>query len=203
VNDIPVMPGDIKYKDVSGDGIIDSHDVVPIGYSGTPQVEGGLGVSFGFHGFDINFFMQGAARTTFSIDPTAKDDWKNGNLGTAPFVGNHALLKAWADDYWSETNRNCYATWPRLSATSRPNNEQSSTWWLRDGSYLRLKTVEFGYTVPEKLTKKVGLQQLRIYGSGLNLLSFNSFKLWDVEMGASGLNYPIQQVFNVGLSLNF
>lgn len=203
VNDTPVMPGDIKYKDVSGDGIIDSHDVVPIGYSGTPQIEGGLGVSFGFHGFDINFFMQGASRVTFRIDPTSNSDWENGNIGTAPFVNNHALLKAWADDHWSETDRNCYAAWPRLSDTSRPNNEQASTWWLRDGSYLRLKTVEFGYTVPDKLTKKIGLQQLRIYGSGLNLLSFNSFKLWDVEMGASGLNYPIQQVFNVGLSLNF
>ncbi len=203
VNDIPVMPGDIKYKDVSGDGIIDSRDIVPIGYSGTPQLEGGLGVSFGIHGFDFNFFMQGAARTTFRIDPSANSDWSGGNIGTAPFLNNHALIKAWADDHWSETNRNCYAEWPRLSDTSRPNNEKASTWWLRDGSYLRVKTVEFGYTVPDNLTKKIGVQQLRIYGSGLNLFSFNAFKLWDVEMGASGLNYPIQKVFNIGLSLNF
>ena len=203
VNDIPVMPGDIKYKDINDDGIIDSHDVVPIGYAGVPQLEGGWGVSFGFYGFDFNFFLQGAARVSFMMDPTARVDWGSGSLGTAPFVGNHSLLKAWADDHWSETNRNCYALWPRLSDTSRPNNEQASTWWLRDGGYLRLKSVEIGYNVPEKLIKKVGIQQLRFYGSGMNLLSFNNFKLWDVEMGGSGLNYPIQKVFNLGLSLNF
>ncbi|MBP1663012.1 MAG: TonB-dependent receptor [Bacteroidetes bacterium] len=203
VNDIPVMPGDIKYKDINKDGIIDSHDVVPIGYSNVPQIEGGFGASFGFYGIDINFFMQGAARVSFLMDPTANVDWGSGKLGTAPFIGNHSLLKAWADDHWSETNRNCYALWPRLSDTSRPNNEQSSTWWLRDGSYLRLKSVEIGYTVPEKLTKKANIQQLRLYCSGMNLLSLNSFKLWDVEMGGSGLNYPIQRIFNLGLSLNF
>ncbi|MDP4276859.1 MAG: TonB-dependent receptor [Bacteroidota bacterium] len=203
VNDIPVMPGDIKYKDINGDGIIDSHDVVALGYSSVPQLEGGFGVSFGYHGFDVNVFMQGASRVSFMIDPTASADWSSCSVGTAPFVGNHALLKAWADDHWSETNRNCYALWPRLSDTSRPNNEQASTWWLRDGSYLRLKTVEIGYTIPEKITKRVGLQQMRIYSSGMNLLSLNSFKLWDVEMGGSGLNYPIQRIINLGLSLNF
>lgn len=203
VNDNPLMPGDIKYKDINGDGIIDSHDVVPIGYSSVPQLEGGFGASFGFYGFDFNFFMQGSARVTFMIDPTANVDWSSGTIGTAPFVNNHSLLKAWADDHWSETNRNSYALWPRLSDTSRPNNEQASTWWLRDGSYLRLKSVEVGYTVQDKIVKKLGIQQLRIYASGMNLLSFNSFKLWDVEMGGSGLNYPIQRVLNAGLSLNF
>jgi len=203
VNDVPVMPGDIKYRDINNDGVIDSHDVVPIGYSTVPQVEGGFGVSFGYHGFDFNFFFKGTSRVTFMIDPTSNVDWGNNSVGTAPFVDNHALLKAWADSHWSESNRNCYALWPRLSSTARPNNEQASTWWLRDGSYLRLKSVEVGYTVPKKLTKKVGIQQLRIYASGMNLLNFSSFKLWDVEMGGSGLNYPIQRVFNGGISLNF
>lgn len=203
VNDIPVMPGDIKYKDINMDGIIDSHDVVPIGYANVPQIEGGFGLSFGYYGFDFNFFMQGCSRVTFMIDPTSNVDSGSGAVGTAPFIGNHSLLKAWADNHWSETNRDSYALWPRLSDTARPNNEQASTWWLRDGSYLRLKSVEVGYTVPEKLTKKIGIQQLRIYGSGMNLLSFNSFKLWDVEMGGSGLNYPIQRILNVGLSINF
>jgi TonB-linked SusC/RagA family outer membrane protein len=203
VNDIAVMPGDIKYRDINNDGIIDSHDVVPIGYSTVPQVEGGFGVSFGYHGFDFNFFLKGTSRVSFMIDPTANVDWGNNSVGTAPFVGNHSLLKAWADNHWSETNRNSYALWPRLSNTSRPNNEQASTWWLRDGSYLRLKSVEIGYTLPEKLTKKVGIQQLRIYASGMNLLNFSNFKLWDVEMGGSGLNYPLQRVFNAGISFNF
>lgn len=195
INDKPLMPGDIKYKDINNDGAIDSHDFVPIGYADVPQIEGGFGMSFGFHGFDVNFFLMGATRTSFMINPSAD--------GTAPFINNNALLKAWADNHWSETNRDCYALWPRLSDTSRPNNEQASTWWLRDGSYLRLKSVEMGYTIPEKITRKLAIKQFRIYCSGLNLLTFSNFKLWDIEMGSSGLNYPIQRVFNIGLNFNF
>ncbi|WP_300698085.1 TonB-dependent receptor [Bacteroides sp.] len=203
INDNPVMPGDIKYRDINNDGLINSHDFVPIGYSSVPQIEGGFGMSFGFYGFDFNFFLKGASKVSFMIDPTANVDWGSNTVGTAPFVGNHALLKAWADDHWSETNRNSYALWPRLSDTSRPNNEQPSTWWLRDGSYLRLKSVELGYTIPERITKKIAIQSFRVYVSGMNLLTWSKFKLWDVEMGGSGLNYPIQRVFNVGLNFNF
>lgn len=195
VNDIPVMPGDIKYKDINNDGIIDSHDVVPIGYSNVPQIEGGFGMSLGFYGFDFNFFLMGASRVSFLIDPTSN--------GTAPFIDNHACMQAWADSHWSESNRNPYALWPRLSDTARPNNEQASTWWLRDGSYLRLKSLELGYTIPEKLTKKLAIERFRIYVSGLNLFTLSKFDLWDVEMGSSGFNYPIQRVFNVGLNFNF
>lgn len=203
VNDIPVMPGDIKYRDINNDGLINSHDFVPIGYSNVPQIEGGFGMSFGFYGFDFNFFLKGASRVSFMIDPTANVDWNSNTVGTAPFVENHALLKAWADNHWSETNRNSYALWPRLSDTPRPNNEQPSTWWLRDGSYLRLKSVELGYTIPERITNKIALQSFRVYISGMNLLTWSKFKLWDVEMGGSGLNYPIQRVFNIGLNFNF
>ena len=203
INDDPVMPGDIKYRDINNDGLINSHDFVPIGYSNVPQIEGGFGMSFGFYGFDFNFFLKGASKVSFMIDPTANVDWGSNTVGTAPFVGNHALLKAWADNHWSETNRDSYALWPRLSTTSRPNNEQPSTWWLRDGSYLRLKSVELGYTIPERITKKIAIQSFRVYVSGMNLLTWSKFKLWDVEMGGSGLNYPIQRVFNVGLNFNF
>ena len=195
VNDIPVMPGDIKYKDINGDGIIDNHDVVPIGYSGVPQIEGGFGISFGCYGFDMNFFLMGATRVSFMIDPTSN--------GVAPFINNHACMQVWADNHWSETNRDPYAMWPRLSDTGRPNNEQASTWWLRDGSFLRLKSVELGYTLPRRWTDKIKMQGLRIYLSGLNLFTLANFDLWDVEMGASGLNYPLQQVVNIGLNVNF
>lgn len=195
VNDIPVMPGDIKYKDINKDGVVNKNDFVPIGYTKVPQIEGGFGMSLGFYGFDFNFFLMGATRTSFMIDPTSD--------GTAPFIGNHALLKAYADNHWSETNPNCYALYPRLSDTARPNNEQASTWWLRDGSYLRLKSLEIGYTIPEKITKKLKIQKTRIYLSGLNLFTLDNFDLWDVEMGGSGLNYPLQRVVNIGLNLNF
>lgn len=112
-------------------------------------------------------------------------------------------MQVWADNHWSETNRDPYAMWPRLSDTGRPNNEQASTWWLRDGSFLRLKSVELGYTLPRRWTDKIKMQGLRIYLSGLNLFTLANFDLWDVEMGASGLNYPLQQVVNIGLNVNF
>ena len=107
------------------------------------------------------------------------------------------------DDYWSESNRNIYATFPRLSTTDIANNNRNSTWWLRDGSYLRLKSVEIGYTLPKRLTSHLGMSNLRIYASGLNLFAWNRFKLWDVEQGNDGMQYPIQAVYNFGINLSF
>ena len=114
-----------------------------------------------------------------------------------------ALLKAYADDHWSEDNRNIYALWPRLSEKTVENNMQTSTWFMRDGSFLRLKSAEIGYTVPKKKTQKIHLDMVRIYLSGTNLLTFSKFKLWDPEMGGGGLGYPVQRVVNAGIQVNF
>ena len=113
------------------------------------------------------------------------------------------MLQVWADDYWSETNRNPYAQWPRLSTTLINNNNKGSTWWPRDGTYLRLKSVELGYTLPKKWVNKLHMESFRFYLNGLNLLTFSKFKLWDPEMGGNGLGYPIQQVYNIGFNVNF
>lgn len=188
------MAGDIKYKDINGDGQITETDQVPIGYPSSPEVIYGFGFSTGYKGFDLSCFFQGSARSSFWIDPKS----------TAPFIGNQrTLLQVYADNHWSEENRNLYALWPRLSATDRMNNYQTSTWFMKDGSFLRLKSVEFGYTVPEKITKKARVSMLRLYLSGSNLLTFSKFKLWDVEMGGKGLGYPVQMVINAGVQLNF
>ena len=95
------------------------------------------------------------------------------------------------------------AVWPRLSPTSIENNSKTSTWFMRDGSFLRLKQLEIGYTIPEKVTNKVGIKNLRFYVTGNNLLCFSKFKLWDPEMAGAGLGYPVQRVYNVGLNLTF
>lgn len=195
------MPGDIKYRDVNDDGIIDNNDIVPIGYPVTPEIVYGFGASWGFKGFDLSFFFQGAARTSFLLDPKAVSPFIN--MGYDGRISNNSMLQAWADSYWSESNRNPYAAWPRLSDEIVTNNMQNSTWFLRDGSYLRLKSVELGYTLPEKFTNQFKVKNLRIYLSGLNLLTFSKFKMWDVEQGASGLSYPIQKVFNIGLNVGF
>ncbi|WP_106829855.1 SusC/RagA family TonB-linked outer membrane protein [Parabacteroides pacaensis] len=199
-----VMPGDIKYKDINDDGIINGEDIVPIGYPDTPNIMYGFGASVGYKGFDFSFFCQGSAQSSFFIDLQATSPFiKNtdGILGGKD--NNNAMLKVWADDFWSESNRNSYAKWPRLSAEKVDNNMQRSTWFLHDGSYLRLKSVELGYTFPLQLTKKIGLNSFRLYFSGLNLLTFSKFKMWDPEMGGNGLGYPIQRVYNVGLNVNF
>ena len=107
-----------------------------------------------------------------------------------------------ADSHWSETNQDVYAFWPRLSATAISNNNQKSTWWLRDGTFLRLKSAEIGYTLPQKIATKVRLQNLRVYLSGTNLFNITKFKLWDPEMGGDGLGYPVQRVFNIGFQLS-
>ena len=197
------MAGDIKYKDINLDGIIDSRDIVPIGHPTTPEIIYGFGLSVGYKSFDFNCFFQGSARSSFFISPDkitpfiqpSKDE-----IGDKK--GNNALLQFIADNHWSESNQNVYALWPRLSASSVGNNNQTSTWWLRDGTFLRLKSAEIGYTLPENVLKKIRLQNLRIYLSGTNLFNISKFKLWDTEMGGNGLGYPVQRVFNIGLQLS-
>ena len=173
------MAGDIKYKDINNDGIIDINDEVPIGYPTTPEIIYGFGTSASYRNFDFSFFFQGSARSSFFVDA----------YNTSPFIdtsgsaiGNNALLSAWANDHWSENDRNLYASWPRLSDQLIDNNNRNSTWWLRDGAFLRLKSIEFGYSFADKLTEKLGFSAGRVYVSGTNLLTFSKFKLTSSRM---------------------
>lgn len=196
--------GDIKYRDVNGDGQITDLDRVPIGLPTVPEIIYGFGFSTGYKNFDLSVFFQGSARSSFWIDTRA----------TAPFVPynypgeslggtQNALIKAYADDHWSEDNQNLYALWPRLSDSQNNNNVQTNTWFMRNGSFLRLKSAEVGYSIPKKIINRVKLSNARFYVSGTNLLSFSGFKLWDIEMGGNGLGYPVQRVYNVGIQIGF
>jgi TonB-linked SusC/RagA family outer membrane protein len=189
--------GDIKYKDINGDMQIDQNDQVPIGYPTTPEVIYGFGLSAGYKNFDLSIFFQGSARSSFWIDPA----------NTAPFVGtagrNRAMLQYYADSHWTEDDRDIYALWPRLSETAISNNQQTSTWFLRDGSFLRLKTAELGYTLPKRYTQKMKLSTVRVYASGSNLGILSAFKMWDPEMAGNGLAYPLQRVINLGINVEF
>jgi len=131
--------GDIKYHDVNRDGQITELDKVPIGFPTDPEIMYGFGFSLGYKSIDFSCFFQGSARSSFWIDASA----------TSPFHNETQLLKAYADNYWSEDNRNIYALWPRLSSTINSNNVQPSTWFMRDGAFLRLKSIELGYTLPK------------------------------------------------------
>lgn len=197
------MAGDIKYRDVNGDGLIDDADKVPIGYPTVPEIVYGIGASFGYKGFDCSFFFQGSARESFFIDYTANSPFRNLGVTGSSFKTNNQLADFIARSYWSEENQNIYAVWPRLTTIENNNNNQISTWWMRNSSFLRLKQVEIGYTLPRELTRRWGMQSVRFYVSGTNLLCFSSFKLWDPELGSNALNYPLQRVFNLGINLVF
>ena len=185
--------GDIKYTDVNHDYKVDDADRVPIGNPTIPEIVYGFGFSMGYKGFDFSAFFQGVANESF---------WINAN-STSPFVNDAQMLKVYADSYWSEEHQDYYAVWPRLSPFVHGNNVATNTWFMRNGTFLRLKQAELGYTLPHRLTGKMRMSSLRFYLSGTNLLLFSKFKLWDVEMAGEGLGYPIQRVFNIGINLSF
>ena len=185
--------GDIKYTDVNKDGVISEADQVPIGNPTTPEIIYGFGISTGYKGVDASVFFQGLANESFWID--ASD--------MSPFVGDTQLLKDIDESHWSEDNRDIYAFWPRYSAYRNYNNTQVSTWWMRDGSFLRLKQIELGYTLPNIWTEKFHIANFRLYVTGTNLFSWSHFKMWDPEMGSSGLNYPLQKTYNIGVNITF
>ncbi|WP_226995370.1 SusC/RagA family TonB-linked outer membrane protein [Candidatus Symbiothrix dinenymphae] len=204
-----VMGGDIKYRDINGDGRISELDMVPIGYPTVPEINYGFGLSAGIKDFDASFFFQGSARQSFWLN-------NDGNGRIQPFLdgsydgsgndgkeGQNAVLQVIADSYWSESNRNVYAFWPRLANTPIENNTVRSTWFMQDATFIRLKSVELGYTLPRKVSEKMKMSNLRIYLSGSNLLCWSAFKLWDPEMAGNGLGYPLQRVINVGLNVGF
>lgn len=202
--------GDIKYFDVNGDGQITTLDQVPLGYPTTPEIVYGFGFSAGYKGFDFSVFFQGLGRESFWINAQATAPFVAYYYGDAeqsslPGKPQNQLLKAYAESHWSEDNQDLYALWPRLSTSSigNDNNSQRSTWFMRNGAFLRMKQLEIGYSLPDQLTKRWYMKTLRVYLNGTNLLSLTDFKLWDVEMGGNGLGYPIQKVFNVGLQMNF
>lgn len=197
----PYGGGDIKYRDVNGDGKITTLDQVPLGYPTTPEIVYGFGVSTGVGRFDFSVFFQGLARESFWIDVNA----------TSPFVGEQRqLLKVWADNHWSEDNQNIYALWPRLGVEASMNSmgkasqndpQVANTWFMRNGALLRIKSAELGYTLSNNLLNRLHFSNARFYLNGLNLHTFSKFNLWDVEMGGNGLGYPIQLVLNAGINL--
>ncbi|MGK0323941.1 MAG: TonB-linked SusC/RagA family outer membrane protein, partial [Polaribacter sp.] len=187
------LPGDIKYTDVNEDGFVNELDQAPIGRPNVPEIVYGFGVSAVYKNLDFSVFMQGSARSSFFINPN----------DISPFVNERNALSIIADNHWSENNPNPNAFWPRLSTYEIDNNQKPSTWWLRDGDFLRLKSVEFGYTIPGKTAKVFKRAKTRLYLTGLNLLNFAKFKLWDPEMAGNGLGYPPQRVINIGAQVNF
>ncbi len=181
-----VQPGDIKYKDLNGDGKIDGNDTKAVGNPTIPEIVYGFGPSMRYKGFDLSFYFQGATKVSLQMS------------GHHPFTDGvytgYNIEKWIAGDHWSEANQNLNAAYPRLSTTINQNNVQSSSFWAYNGAFLRLKTVELGYTY----------KKLRGFLTGTNLLTVSGFKYWDPELGSgNGLSYPLQKTLNIGIQYNF
>lgn len=191
-----VRPGDIKYMDLNSDGVINGYDQIALGNSYIPEIVYGFGGSFTYKGFDLSVFFQGIGNTGIMM----------GGEGIYPFQsggGNGNVYRKALDDHWSPENPDPNAYFPRLYLGTNANNYQNSTYWLKNGSFLRLKSAEIGYTIAKKITSKFNVGSVRIYLSGFNLLTWSSFDLWDPELGSgAGTVYPTQRTINLGINVN-
>ncbi|MEE2772377.1 MAG: TonB-dependent receptor [Bacteroidota bacterium] len=196
-----IMPGDVKYADLNGDGKIDAYDRQRIGQGDVPALTYGFGLTADYAGFDASVFFQGQAFADFMM----------GGSSIHPFDGGGGAgnLYTVAVDRWTPENDNPYAMYPRLSygdsGIGQNNNTQTSTWWQRDIDFLRLKTAEIGYNLPDKLVEQWKLENVRFYARGTNLLTISSFDLWDPELSlaSNGGQYPNISAVSLGTTINF
>lgn len=197
-----VMPGDLKYKDVNGDGIVDGGDVVAIGATERPNLIYGVGLSARWKSFDFNIHFQGAGKSSYCIQGPSVYAFSQKEIGN--------ILPDLVDGRWidstisgTEATMNPNASYPRLSYGGNSNNYRASTFWLRNGSYLRLKTLEIGYNLPQKWVNKIYSKNIRLFFIGTNLLTFSEFKLWDPEMASTtGAHYPLAKTFSFGFNIS-
>ena len=190
-----VQPGDIKYLDLNGDGVVDSYDTKPIGYTDIPEIVYGFGFSLQWKALDFSAFFQGVGHVNFSMrtDQTMGFNARNAREAN--------LFSDVYDNYW--TPERLDARYPRLCIGTNNNNNQDSTFWMADGRYMRLKNIEIGYTLPKRIAQKIAMQNMRVYVSGVNLLTFSPFKLWDPDLQTGATNYPNNRIINIGLTIGF
>jgi len=193
-----VQQGDIKYIDINGDGKIDYKDMVPTGYNDVPQMTFGFGGSLGWRWIDFSILFQGAAQTT--IVQRSMTAWAF-NLGANMTLAEHK--NRWTQQRFDNGD---LITMPRLSADGKDSpNSLSSDFWIEDASYLRLKNMEIGFSLPAKILKKAHMSACRLYLNGNNILTFTKLKNADPENPTTnaGAVYPQMRVFNIGLNVKF
>jgi TonB-linked SusC/RagA family outer membrane protein len=188
------LPGDIRYVDVNGDGRIDNNDRDIIGNT-IPKYTYSFNLGADYKGIDFSLFFQGVQ---------GLQNYINTNLGF-PYRNGASVTKEFLTDSWTVNNPN--AKYPRLTtANGYPQNFQVSDFWMRNASYLRLKNIQLGYTIPEKISKKLGIGRVRAFVNGQNILTFADFTLGDPERSAANegiIAYPISKVVTGGLSVTF
>lgn len=195
--------GDIKYLDVNGDGQITyNDDRMWIAGSNVPKLFSSLNLQAAYKGFDFSALLQGAAIAEYALSGYYPDIGYDNTEFTSPFFQLGNSPKYLVENSWTPENRN--AKYPRLSDVKVQNNKWASTLWIVDGSYLRLKSAQLGYTVPKNIIKQAGLERLRLYVSGGNLFTLTEFKYMDPEApDVSNGFYPQQRIYSFGLELTF
>lgn len=198
--------GDIRYADINGDGRVDSQDQIYLGYTDLPEITYGFGATAQWKGIDVNLFFQGVAHVNFFLSgASVRTPFSSGNMERAA-IQRDVWDAGWRSDRTEAENAG--ARYPRMSlggAAGSSNNAQTSSWWQRNGAFLRLKNVEVGYTLPKKWMARSGfVKSLRVYVSANNLCTFSDFDLWDPEKGGGeGASYPPNRIVSVGLNANF
>lgn len=191
-----VRPGDVKYKDVNNDNIIDMDDEVAIGYSSVPEIIYGFGAQFLWKGFDLGIFFRGQANVTYPLGGSTFIPFAEG-------VGKGNLFEK-ALDRWTPENPNPNAFYPRLSDGRNTNDWQPSTRNIYNGNFLRLTDLELGYSFDKKILSHLGIDGLRVYVLGNNVALFSKWDMWDPETGTSnGNRYPLPRKFNFGIRTTF
>lgn len=199
-----VMPGDIKYKDVNGDGVINDDDRVAIGATTRPNMTYGFGASARWKGINVSLHFQGVGKSTYFINGSTVYMFSTGD-GWGNVLKSMAESNRWisAEISGDPATEDPNAEYPRLTYGNNSNNNRPSTFWLRDGSYLRLKTLDIGYSLPKTLVNRAHFNEVRLFFIGTNLLTFSKFKLWDPELGSStGRKYPLNKSYSLGVAVN-
>lgn len=200
-----VRPGDIKYKDVNGDGMINEDDIVPIGNSRVPRIQYGFAGNVSYKNWDINVFFRGSGGVDFFYGGRGYFPFMNGEEGNVLSVVNDPSQR-WIPAWYSgdPSTENPDARFPRLSYGTNLNNNRPSTHWLANGAYLRLKTVEVGYTLPVKWARKIAMNSFRASVIADNLHVWDKVKLWDPEQASgNGAGYPLTRSFTFTLQMSF
>ena len=200
-----IMPGDIRYRDVNRDGVIDIEDAVHIGFPETPRLVYGFSGYVTYKNWEFNFAFQGSGKRGFFLNPSA----------LSPFVNDHAMLKEIYESHWTEKNTENHPFWPRLSVTNITDYNQQENWYanitdvrkstyfMRECRFLRCTSLELAYNLPKKITDRFRMQNVKFFARANNPFLITNFKTWDVELGEDGFNYPIQKTYALGLNISF
>lgn len=184
-------PGDLKFRDLNGDNVIDENDITQIGYASIPEINYGAQLGAGYKGFDLRIFFQGTRKsTTYNSGSTF---WEFNNR-TGNVVEQH--LGRWTPGSGQD------AAYPRLTLSNR-NNFVNNSFWVQDNSFLRLKFVELGYTFNSLLPEGFWLRGARFFVNGHNLAVWDKVKHKDPEIQDNGVAYPILKTFSIGLQAKF